>query len=302
MKKYSIILLLILMAIIIAGCKKKDNNSDPGKEVSIFYIDSKTSTLVSEPYKMISEKKEEQIEELLYMLKLNPENLLYHSALTDVVTVKEFTFNDDSSLTINFESNYHELSGINEVLCRAAVVKTITQLPEVEFIQFAVNGQPLKDSHDNLVGIMRKEDFIDSTGTETKVKLYFSNETGDGLVEYVTNITYTGKGSLEEVVLKELMKGPSQIGMLSTIPEETDLLQVEMKEGVCYVDFSSKFMDKIPGLKDEIVIYSVVNTLIELPYISKVQFQINGEVKPVFGDGMIFDGFFERNLSLIDES
>ncbi len=302
MKKFSTIIIILLMVLALAACEKKGNTSDQGTEVSIYYIDSKTSALVSEPYKMISTDRDEQIEELLYMLKLNPENLLYKSAFTDIVAVKEFTFNEDSSLTINFESNYHELSGINEVLCRAAVVKTITQIPDVEFIQFAVNGQPLMDSNSNLVGIMTKEDFIDNTGTETKIKLYFTNSKGNALVEYVTDITYTGIGSLEELVLKELMKGPSQIGMYPTIPEGTELLEVEMKEGVCYVDFSDKFKEKIPNLKDEIVIYSIVNTLIELPYISKVQFLINGEVQPTFGDGIPFDGFFERNLSLIDES
>ncbi|MDF2906367.1 MAG: hypothetical protein K0R34_1688 [Herbinix sp.] len=302
MKRISALLIVLFIIIGLAACDNKDNTSDQGTEVSVYYINSKTSALVSEPYQMISKDRDEQIKELLYMLKLNPENLLYKSAFTDIVTVKEFTFNEDSSLTINFESNYNQLSGINEVLCRAAVVKTITQIPEVEYIQFAVNGQPLVDSNENLVGIMTKEDFIDNTGTETKVKLYFTNETGDALVEYVTDITYTGTGSLEELVLEELMKGPSQIGMYPTIPEGADLLQVEMKEGVCYVDFNNKFMEKLPKLKDEIVIYSVVNTLIELPYVSKVQFLINGEVQPAFGDGINFDGFFERNLSLIDES
>ncbi len=302
MKRTYILMTILLMVVILAACDKGNNTSDQGTEVSIYYINSKTSSLASEPYNMISEDRDEQIEELLYMLKINPENLLYKSALSDLVTVKEFSFNQDSSLTINFEPNYHEITGINEVLCRAAIVKTITQLPSVEFIQFAVNGQPLMDSNENLVGIMTKEDFIDNTGTETKVKLYFTNAKGNALVDYVTDITYTGTGSLEELVLKELMKGPSQIGMYPTIPEGTALLQVEMKEGVCYVDLNSKFLDKLPDLKDEIVIYSVVNTLVELPYISKVQFLINGQVQPTFGDGIPFDGFFERNLSLIDES
>ncbi len=302
MKNTGVLILMLLMIISLGACDNQKKASDKASEVSIYYIDSKTSALVSETYQMISEDRDEQIEELLYMLKLNPENLLHKSTFTDIVKVKEFTFNEDSSLTINFEPNYNELSGINEVLCRAAIVKTLSQIPGVEYIQFAVNGQPLIDPNGNLVGIMTKEDFIDNTGTETKVKLYFTNKAGDALVEHITDITYTGTGSLEELVLDELMKGPTQIGMYPTIPEGTDLLQVEMKEGVCYVDFNNKFMEKIPELKDEIAIYSVVNTLIELPYISKVQFLINGEVQPVYGDGITFDGFFERNLSLIEES
>ncbi len=302
MKKASVLLMMLLIIISLGACDNQKKVSDKASEVSIYYINSVTSTLVSETYHMISENRDERIEELLYMLKLNPENILYKSTFSDIVSVKDFVSNEDRNLTINFESNYNELTEINEVLCRAAIVKTLSQLPEVEYIQFTVNGQPLMDANGKLVGIMTKEDFIDNTGTETKVKLYFTNKEGDALVEYITDITYTGIGSLEELVLEELMKGPSQIGMYPTIPEGTELLKVEMKEGVCYVDFSKKFMDKISGLEDQIAIYSVVNTLVELPYIKKVQFMINGEVQSVFGDGLTFDGLFERNLSLIDES
>lgn len=301
MKRLGIVFTMLLIVLVLGACNNKKNSADSGTEVSIYYLDSKTSALVSEPYQMISKDRDEQIEELLYMLKLNPENLLYKSAMTDAVSVKDFTFDEDSSLTINFDTGYSELSEIGEVLCRAAVVKTLSQIKDVEYIQFSVNGQPLIDSNGNLVGIMTKEDFIDSTGTETKVKLYFANEAGDALKEFVTDITYTGTGSLEEQVLRELLSGPSQIGMYRTIPEGTDILKVEMKEGVCYVDFSNKFMEKIPKMKDEVVIYSIVNTLVELPYITKVQFLVNGEVQPVFGDGTALDGFFERDLSMLEE-
>ncbi len=301
MKRLGIVFTMLLIVLVLGACNNKKNSADSGTEVSIYYLDSKTSALVSEPYQMISKDRDEQIEELLYMLKLNPENLLYKSAMTDTVSVKDFTFNEDSSLTINFDTGYSELPEIGEVLCRAAVVKTLSQIKDVEYIQFSVNGQPLIDSNGNLVGIMTKEDFIDSTGTETKVKLYFANEAGDALKEFVTDITYTGTGSLEEQVLRELLSGPSQIGMYRTIPEGTDILKVEMKEGVCYVDFSNKFMEKIPKMEDEVVIYSIVNTLVELPYITKVQFLVNGEVQPVFGDGTALDGFFERDLSMLEE-
>ncbi|MBP1754133.1 MAG: hypothetical protein H6Q59_531 [Firmicutes bacterium] len=302
MKRLLIVLMMLLMTFMLGACNNNSKTKDSDKEVSVYYVDSKTSALIGEPYQMISVEPKEQIEELLYMLKLNPENLLYKSVMNDKVTVKEFNFNEDSSLTINFNTGYSELSGIEEVLCRAAIVKTLSQVAGVEYIQFSVNGQPLIDSSGNLVGIMTKEDFVDNTGSDTKVKLYFANESGDALKEFATDITYTGTGSLEEMVLEELMNGPTQIGMYRTIPEGTTLLNVEMKEGVCYVDFSDKFMEKIPDLKDEIVIYSIVNTLIELPYITKVQFLVNGEVQPVFGDGTALDGFFERNLSLIEES
>jgi germination protein M len=105
---------------------------------------------------LISTKQEEQIDELLYMLRLAPENLLYKSALMDVAVVRDYYFNDDGSLTIDFEPSYAELTGIPEILCRAAIVKTLTQLEGVEYIQFNVNGQPLLNADGDLVGIMTK--------------------------------------------------------------------------------------------------------------------------------------------------
>lgn len=302
MKRWVITVSLLILCGLLGGCsnKNKKDNSD-ASEVQIYYVDSKTSALVSEEYKLISKEQKEQIEELLYMLKLSPENLLYKSALTEAVTVKEFFFNDDGSLTIDFNSGYSELKGIPEILCRAAIVKTLSQIGGVEFIQFSENGQSLIDSNNKSIGLMTKDDFVDSTGTETKVKLYYVNEEGSALVEYVKDITYTGTGSLEELVLQELIDGPEQIGMKRTIPEGTKLLKVEMKEGICYVDFDEKFMEKLPEISDNIIIYSVVNTLVELPYIDKVQFLINDEVVKTFGDGTTFDVMFERNLSMLEE-
>ena len=89
--------------------------------------------------------------------------------------------------------------------------------------------------------------------------------------------------------------------MYPTIPEGTTLLNVTTKEGICYVDFNEKFLEKIPEITNETAIYSVVNSLMELPKrnISKVQFLINGEVVPTYREGFAFDGYFERNLSLI---
>jgi germination protein M len=136
------------------------------------------------------------------------------------------------------------------------------------------------------------------------VKLYFANKTGDGLVEYATDIYYNGTGTIEELVINKLINGPTATGMYDTIPEGTVLLDVNTKDGICYVDFNEKFLDQLPDISDEIPIYSIVNSLVELPNmkINKVQFKINGEVQASYRENIEFDGFFERNLELIEET
>ena len=307
MKKQVAIILIFLIVLLLGACDNKndDDISDDKSVVNIYYIDTKTSGLVSETYKIIGTEKEHQVEELLYMVKKSPENVVYKSALPKNVTVKEFDFDKDDQLIVNFESTYNDLSGIPEVMCRAAVVKTLSQIVGVEFIIFNVNGQPLMDA-DQVVGLMTEEDFIDNTGADTNypVILYFANQDGNALVEYAFNIKYNGSGTIEENVIKQLINGPTEIGMYDTIPEGTTLLNVSTKEGICYVDFNEKFLDKLPNITDKIAIYSIVNTLVELPVldINKVQFTINSKVQETYREGMEFDVSFERDLSLIEGS
>jgi len=301
MRKQIMVIVILLMMISLGACNNnRDNSSDDKSVVDVYCIDSKTTGIVSEKYELIGTEKVQQVNELLYMLKKSPENILYKSALPENATVKEAYFNDDGSLTINFEPTYTQLSGIPEVLCRATIVKTLSQITGVELIQFNINGELLKDSNGEYVGLMTEEDFIDSTGSDTNVKLYFANEDGTALVEYISDINYTGVGTIEELVIKQLINGPTEMGMRNTIPEGTTLLNVNTKEGICYVDFNEKFLEKVPDISDEIAIYSIVNSLVELPNINKVQFTINSKVQKIYREGTVFDVSFERNLELIE--
>lgn len=49
-------------------------------------------------------------------------------------------------------------------------------------------------------------------------------------------------------------------------------------------------------------VYSIVNSLTELPGISKVQILINGETNITYQESIRFETIFERNLDMIEES
>jgi len=308
MKKRIALQLFMLIMILFTGCSvsNKKEQTELSDGINIYYIDSKTSQMVSESYTMTSDTIEHQIEELLQMLRQPPQTTLYRNALPENVSVKDINYSEDGRLTINFDTNYSTLIGIPEVLCRATIVKTLCQIKEVEYVEFYVNDQPLIDSNGVVVGLMTANDFIESIESETnyQVSLYFANEEGTGLIDYNTNINYNGTGTIEELVIKQLINGPTEVGMFPTIPEGTTLLNVTTKEGICYVDFNEKFLDKIPEITNETAIYSVVNSLVELPKrnISKVQFLINGESIPTYREGFPFDVYFERNLTLIESA
>ena len=293
-------LLFILIIGVLTGCSNNRNSKEDTSTINVYYIDTKSLGLASEKYELIGTELSEQVDELLYMIKKSPENLTYKSVLPDKLTYV-CELNKDNVLTINFDTTYNELSGISEVLSRAAIVKTLGQLDVIETIQFRVNGSPLIDSNGEIVDSMSVEDFVDNTNTNTnyKVKLYFANQEGDALIGYGTSINYTGTSSLEELAINKLIEGPKNIAMLSAIPEGTKLLHISKSDGICTVDFNEAFLEKVPDVKPEVTINSIVNTLVELPDINKVQFTIKSKTVETYGDDIDFDGLFERNLNLI---
>ena len=208
-------------------------------------------------------------------------------------------------LSLRFTSDYSSVSTITEVLRRAAIVKTFCQLSRVNSVEFLIGNQPLLAASGKPGGMLTAEDFIDSTGAntefyqETQLSVYFANEAGDALVESKLKITYDGTMSTERLILQQLMEGPVLKDMQPVIPNGTVLNKVTVRDGICYVDFNEKFMEKREGITSEVAIYSVVNSLTELSNIYRVQFLINGTTKKTY-QNLNFSSSFERNLEIVE--
>ncbi len=318
MKKIRLLVSLFLLAILLTGCKEtgtKEENLEKNSDYYIYYLDNKETQVVREAYEPTGTTMEEQIEEYSDALRQKkPSELTSKKALPDYVTMTPSMDVENEQLTLSFDSNYLNLRGASEVLCRAAIVKTFCQIEGIQYVQFLVDGQPLNNSYELPIGFMQEEDFIDNTGGEVKyeqnatVILYFADASGKKLMDTRVKIKYDGTIPLEQLVLNQLIKGPNSIegvnpnAILQTVPEKTELNKVTVKDGVCYVDFSSDFLKGVEGVSANATIYSVVNTLTEISEVSKVQFTISGAPVVSFGDGIQLDAPFERNLDIVTKS
>lgn len=308
----SFLFVAVLMILTMVGCSKdeseKDNEETKAGETLIYYVDKNETKLVSKKYTLEGTTKEEKVDELLKMLNTDPKDFSYKKAQPEHAVIEKYHFDEDNRFSIYFTNDYYNINSITEVLFRAALVKTLCQLEEIESIDFYVGGLPLTGNNDKPVGRMKNEDFIMNTGLEEIIiTVYFANEEGNALVDTDLKVTYNsnisdGNISIEKVILESLIKGPIEEGMISTLPANTELIKVSTTDGICYVDFNEKFLDKVPGVNDEVVIYSIVNSLVELSTINKVQFTINGSTKKTYRDGIEFDVQFERNLELVEGS
>ncbi len=321
MKKRIVLLLSALLICLFTGCQSTVEPSQKNKQVEedsqyyIYYLNNNESQLVREPYEPNGVTMEEQLAEYIEALKHSiPKNLTYKKALPDYVEIAPEEKIENGQLTLNLDTDYLNLTGALEVLCRAAIVKTVCQVEGIEYVEFVIDGQPLKNSNDAPIGFMKAEDFIDNTGGETKymqnatVTLYFSDPSGKYLVSKRVSIKqFNGTIPLEELVVSQLIKGPQSIQgikegeILPVMPEKTVLNKVIAKDGVCYVDFDETFLKGVEGVSNVTTIYSIANSLIEIYSINKVQFSVNGEPIKKFGEGLDLSVPIERNLDIVME-
>ena len=303
MRKLKIFLLLTICSIWMAGCGKQAE-TEIGS--SVYYLNKDATSIVPVAYEITGETIEKQVEELLMKLEETPEIVEYRSAVPENITLLQYTL-DRKQLYLDFSKEYANLDKTTEVLVRAAVVSTMTQVEGVNYIGFLVEGEPLKDTKGNNVGLMNANTFLDNMGSEenatkiVKLNLYFANAAGDKLKTQSSVLEYNANVALEKVVVEQLIAGPSEEDYYPTIPKDTKVMSVTTKDGVCYVNLDTAFTGQGYDVLGSVTIYSIVNSLTELAGIGSVQILVNGETSITYKDNMILETTFQRNPEIIEK-
>ena len=92
----------------------------------------------------------------------------------------------------------------------------------------------------------------------------------------------------------------SLIHIYDTLPANTKILSVSTKDQICYVNFDQELMNMKSNVKPEILIYSIVNSIVESGTAGQVQISINGESDIRFGQSVPLDQPLSRNLDLVE--
>lgn len=277
---------------------------DQTKIYSVYYVSNSETKIEMHEYYMEAEELETQVAELLTALATTPAKLEYKAPLGMGFQVQSVEINM-GKVHLDMTEGYNDMSVTTEVLVRAAIVRTLTQLSQVNFVSITVNGNPLLDSLGNIVTTMNRDQFVENDGNaintyeEVKLKLYFANEAGDQLIaanrtkEYNTNI------SLEKLIVEELIKGPSREGLYPTINPSTKVASVTVRDGVCYVNLDETFLTQPYNVTADTTIYSITNSLVELSNVNRVQISINGDNSGTYREKYSLTTYFERNLDIV---
>lgn len=308
MKKYVILLCALFICIFFTGCLKEETGlTEDGIGINVYYL-NKDETKISAEVKFLEKgTTKEMIVQTLQFLALAPDNVELKTTLTPAFSVISYSF-EEKQVTITVSEQYKTLSNTTEILTRAAIVRSLTQIPGVEYVCMTINGEPLTDNAGNAVGFMTANMFIDNEGEEISayekaiLRLYFANATGDKLIAINRSIIYNSNISLEKLVVEQLISGPISEESFQTINPDTKLISTTVKDGVCYVNFDSAFLTQNLNVTTDVTIYSIVNSLIELSNINKVQIMVDGENTLTYREKYPLTTIFERDLSLIEQN
>ena len=253
---------LIMGMLFCTACGNRQQAQE-GVSYKIYYVNNEETKIVEREYVSATTDGGLLLEELLGQLAHISEKMEYETLLEKEISVEGHTL-DNGLLTLDFDESYKNLRGTREILARASIVRTLTQIPGVERMAFTVMGEQLTDAVGAAVGVMAADTFIENAGNEINayekvdLKLYFANESGDSLVEENRrNVVYNSNISLEKLVVEKLVEGPMTEGAYPTINPTTKIVSVTVKDGTCYVNLNNDFLNQPYNVASDVTIYSI---------------------------------------------
>lgn len=304
------ILLWMLCCTILTGCGDSRKNESITPENAIYYLNREETKIVAVEAEDYTQKTDvERVERAISLLQTDPEDTNLKKTLGAEVSLESYNL-ENGVLLLNFSRDYYALTNTSEVLFRAALVRTFTAIEGVDSVVVNVENEALMNSNGIELGAMKAENFIDNAGEEmnayeeTTLTLYFATEDGSSLAKEVRTVEYSSNISKEKLVLEQLISGPEKKGLGQTIAAERKINSVITKDGICYVnlgDLSIDSLNLVGTIAEDVSVYSIVNSLCELPNVNKVQISIDGETDRLYRESFPLDKIYERNLDIVEK-
>ncbi len=190
------------------------------------------------------------------------------------------------TLQVDMSAAYGDLAGVDLTLADCCITLTLSQLEGVERVYITAGGSEVAHRASQ---VFTPEDMI-FTGAEEEprqmpVELYFPRSIGQGLGFEVRELILTEDDNLYTEVIQALLAGPQSSALQTFFPEGIEVLGTRVDDGICYVNFAVILKEKAPGepMQQDLLLYSIVNTLGALDSVRAVQLLIEGEIPNSYG-------------------
>lgn len=224
-------------------------------------------------------------------------------------------------LMLHFDENLNTRlidAGITRSVMVSSLVCTLTTfIPGLDGVEIHIGNEPINaitpsgtfsGAGETIFftdGLMQRKNFIPFLLAHSS--LYFANAQGK-LVQSARPAPFYEAYNIRTII-GQLMQGPQSydsIGNLSaTLPQglrDADLLGVSLENETLVLNFSQQLIKLCQGMtarQEQLMVYSLVNTLCELPGVNRVAFFIMGEQPESFAGSVFLPGDFLPNYHLI---
>ncbi len=267
MKKLVFLLLSILL---LASCTHPINE----KSFSVTgYFISDDAPYSLAPYTIpVKNEGLDAIPELFSKL-YNPPTKKLSSAIPSGVSLLDYSLLEETC-TLKLSPSYNTLSATKKVSFEAAITNSFCQLPGISCVLISCEDNITMLSPDEFLTTLPRTRYDSYT-----VNLYFATENHTRTVKETKSISISDNTNLVNEVLLLLCGDPSSANTISPFPVGTKINSATTVDGICIIDVSEEFVLNAPHEADQekTVLFSIVNTLTELPKIDRVRFLIDGE-------------------------
>lgn len=299
---------VMLFSCLLFLCACQNEAEQTGEVYQIFCLNNDETAIVSHEYWTETTDSVQLIAELLEQLAQPSEKVKYKVPLSGSVSLVSYELSNEQ-LTLDFEKEYYTVPVTTEVLTRAAIVRTLSQIEGVSYISFQVNAEPLLDTSGAVIGVMNADLFIENNGNEintyekVELLLYFANEEGTKLKPVSRDVVYSSNISMERLVVEQLLLGPQKgEDAYPVMNPSTTIQSVTVKDGICYVSLSNDFLTKTSNVSQQVMLYSLVDSLAELSGVNKVQIIVDTTGAVDLKERINLQSTYERNLDIVEES
>ena len=290
---YIIITLFILAVISVIIVVSDKDEPKSSMNANLYFFNSDSSTIISCEKEIEYDDRNDLFRKIIEALIKGPDQKKYSPIMDKTVKINNIRLSD-KTLLVDFSDAYQK----DNILTTYAVIKTLSQFPDIEKVKVTVDGKSVLSE-----GALSGEEINLESDDDclAGMYLYFADKKKTKLVREYRKISISDTQPVEQYIVTELIKGPKNENNSGLLSADTGVISVETTEGTCYVNFKQDFISKNVANSnvEELIIYSLVNSLTERGHIKNVQFLIEGKKTDQFGDMEISNLFF-RNESYIE--
>ena len=157
-----IFLLCLALMTLVAGCRSKKETNDQGnqKGTAIYYTNNDVTKLIMKKENVKLEGNQQQkVKILLKKLQQTPKSDKIRSVIPKRIMINGVSVNTNI-VEIDFSTGYKRISENRDLICRAGIVYTLTQLKDINYVSFSISGEPMLDTDGTAIGALGRDSFV----------------------------------------------------------------------------------------------------------------------------------------------